>query len=1177
MTFKNGTSYVLCLMSYVLCLILDSPRSDPTFATKMEDEEMEQAIAESLLINPSPFSCQFCKKPCESKDELQLHQADKCPLIENSVSDDEEDCDLVFHDVAERFNESNNHSVESSVILVENNYTLDQAEALRKKMISCDDPLFKIQEHQQCVVINLNTAAFQMFKSSLETYLNNHNSTYIVAASPHIDQSDNVTQDTYRVSDRADKSSLFTINLYRTKSSAMINGPKHYAFYQNVLIRIIHQIDATRETLSHQNVILKSQIHDARKSVIEHSKSPLGKKKQRNRKSKYSASPKKVYSTRLSSQLTRHLLAASPVVKLSPNNKPGKVDTAKKPEDDDHEFPNVSEKQSEEIVSENQQPDLHKVMPNVDPPEQEHDENTKNIRLKEQKPSSNSAGNLDMDYESNEAEKIVKAILEDVISFCSNKQSQNEDDKNKSIPNESPTEETRSPASTDNSEEPINVNTRPVRVKQVPAKFLSDVPSSLTKKPEISPPESCDNDQIKETQPTGQVLYCLCRKPYDDKEGDTMTFCERCKQWFHYTCIGVDKTEVDKIKKFVCMPCAMKLLEENDQLRNGQHETSPITTELTSIKENETTKLKKEIKELKAKQSKSLEKINEAAANQKLELESMTKQCKDKAESLEIINRRCSQLQKQKVMSDNKEKELEEKIQELLNIIEESESHREELQKEISAHQKINEELISATPMRIPEKETDSKKEIDSLKLKVANLEEIVKEKEKSIQSLTTEVYSTKKDKERMGRIIDEYMKPNLLKETSRTTEQQESPRLDIDESSPEQNAEDGDETAHREQENNKSRRNCKFEMRKKGSCHYGAHCRFNHNIPESSRNFCETAFLNKTNTCADNNCQMRHDFNLYKLKRGPCLRELKNIHSCKFKSRCRFSHEIPLSCRNNTALIKTTEEAVNRSTHNTTDAANCKPPCPTEFYNQQCQNTNCNFRHGLDKSRLRRGPCLYEFYKRNVCPHGNKCRFTHDIPSDCYTNSDITSKVFEKVYKSQNKEKIAAILGKEVLNAADKWHQEKLTSSIVHSTLPNSELVAAPLDKPYNPVYAPARIPTPPWQQHLTPKTTLNQQLIHQTTHGKKQETVKSTQNQLPQQQQQQQQSYQQQISQQQQPIILQQIPQMVHTFQADQNQSQVQPTQYFEQDLQPYTQQVYNSPTQYFLPHVMKEIPVN
>lgn len=51
-----------------------------------------------------------------------------------------------------------------------------------------------------------------------------------------------------------------------------------------------------------------------------------------------------------------------------------------------------------------------------------------------------------------------------------------------------------------------------------------------------------------------QVLYCICRKPYDVPR--FMIACDRCDQWFHGECIGISEKEGEFIDLYFCAECA---------------------------------------------------------------------------------------------------------------------------------------------------------------------------------------------------------------------------------------------------------------------------------------------------------------------------------------------------------------------------------------------------------------------------------------------------------------------------------------------------------------------------------------------------------------------------------------------------------------------------------------------
>ncbi|KAG0177894.1 hypothetical protein DFQ29_004203 [Apophysomyces sp. BC1021] len=52
--------------------------------------------------------------------------------------------------------------------------------------------------------------------------------------------------------------------------------------------------------------------------------------------------------------------------------------------------------------------------------------------------------------------------------------------------------------------------------------------------------------------PSG-ALYCICRKPYDAR---FMIACDRCNQWFHGECVGINETEGEFIDLYFCNECS---------------------------------------------------------------------------------------------------------------------------------------------------------------------------------------------------------------------------------------------------------------------------------------------------------------------------------------------------------------------------------------------------------------------------------------------------------------------------------------------------------------------------------------------------------------------------------------------------------------------------------------------
>ena len=481
------------------------------------------------------------------------------------------------------------------------------------------------------------------------------------------------------------------------------------------------------------------------------------------------------------------------------------------------------------------------------------------------------------------------------------------------------------------------------------------------------------------------LLICVCRKPWTEEEGDTVVQCEHCKLWLHYQCIGVDKEVVRKIERFVCMKCAMLLLNTVEKMPKEESQSEHLTLmKELDAKDKIIDDKSKDIEKLKMEKTNNLKKTTLAAAEHdkinnenNRKISELEKEVSQKADSLEIINRKCAQLNNQKIIWEGKEKELTDHIKELKDEISNLEKSNGDLQLEIKTHQKINEELITASsnkdkPAGSTEASSDkekaesksNKKEIDSLKLKVSNLEVIIKDKEKSIQSLTTENYSIRKEKERMGRIIDLYIQPS----------EGETPPITLVQQLP------MEENNHLSPVNDNP-----LEQRT------------SNNPPEQ-------------HTTAENQQEPQEPAHHHEEQPTPrkCRYELRKKDLCRYKSQCRYDHNVTQEDRESIKKNRTTQR-------NQTSTA----PCPTAFYGKRCTLSQCHLRHNLDKQRLRRGPCLYEFHKKNSCPHDLRCRFTHDLPTECLSDPNVADNISEKIFRSNNKEKIERILGKSVLDGA--------------------------------------------------------------------------------------------------------------------------------------------------------------
>jgi len=51
-------------------------------------------------------------------------------------------------------------------------------------------------------------------------------------------------------------------------------------------------------------------------------------------------------------------------------------------------------------------------------------------------------------------------------------------------------------------------------------------------------------------------LYCLCRRPGSDDDDEPMVQCDKCADWFHAECVGIDDEEMDELDDYKCPRCA---------------------------------------------------------------------------------------------------------------------------------------------------------------------------------------------------------------------------------------------------------------------------------------------------------------------------------------------------------------------------------------------------------------------------------------------------------------------------------------------------------------------------------------------------------------------------------------------------------------------------------------------
>ena len=79
----------------------------------------------------------------------------------------------------------------------------------------------------------------------------------------------------------------------------------------------------------------------------------------------------------------------------------------------------------------------------------------------------------------------------------------------------------------------------------------------------------------------GEVLLCLCRKPYDSQH--FMVGCDSCKGWFHPRCVNMSDAEAELRKQCICPNCEPGSSEDSSESsgdKDGQASSNLARTSL---------------------------------------------------------------------------------------------------------------------------------------------------------------------------------------------------------------------------------------------------------------------------------------------------------------------------------------------------------------------------------------------------------------------------------------------------------------------------------------------------------------------------------------------------------------------------------------------------------------------
>ena len=143
------------------------------------------------------------------------------------------------------------------------NYSLNENAACIKKISACDRENCVVERKSHSDSITFNTTSFEIFRKCFDQYYDTHKKKFKVHSTPVIAGNNLIVQDIVRVSDLLKRNVplIYTVNIYRTTSRLMVNGPHYRNFTDNDLPLITCLINQEDEDIRECNQILQKQLY----------------------------------------------------------------------------------------------------------------------------------------------------------------------------------------------------------------------------------------------------------------------------------------------------------------------------------------------------------------------------------------------------------------------------------------------------------------------------------------------------------------------------------------------------------------------------------------------------------------------------------------------------------------------------------------------------------------------------------------------------------------------------------------------------------------------------------------------------------------------------------------------------------------------------------------------------
>lgn len=162
-----------------------------------------------------------------------------------------------------------NTPVPRSVKIIESDYSINKAAALVKKAEYTERPHIQVcvtgRSNNKQIVIEYNTAAFELIRGALSEYYYNPENAYSINSTSKADRGKvMVESDSMKVYEKVGNKLkfLYTINFYRTTCRFLVNGNRIDKFTQDVLPAIQDLIQQYSPEIEIMNIKIRDQLQD---------------------------------------------------------------------------------------------------------------------------------------------------------------------------------------------------------------------------------------------------------------------------------------------------------------------------------------------------------------------------------------------------------------------------------------------------------------------------------------------------------------------------------------------------------------------------------------------------------------------------------------------------------------------------------------------------------------------------------------------------------------------------------------------------------------------------------------------------------------------------------------------------------------------------------------------------